>query len=75
MAESEPPSSRGGKEFVLVLITGLAAGVLFLALSFVTFGLPLVVLAVAGCLWMYVGIMRLIDHLLLKAAARRQARR
>lgn len=74
MTESGEPPSAGGREFLLFLITVLVGGMLFLAFSFLTFGLPLVVLALAAGIWIYVGIMRLLDRLLERATSRRRAR-
>jgi hypothetical protein len=69
-----PPPVRPGHEAALLAVAALVAAVLFLLFSFLTFGLPLVVVALAAVIWTYVGIMRFIEALLARWAAWRQHR-
>lgn len=65
------PRPVAGKELALALVMLLAGGAIFALFSFMTFGVPLMVLAVAALIWMYVGIMRWIDSALTKRLAPR----
>jgi len=65
MAEAEkPPHVDPSTSLVFFLVTAVVGTLLFVAFSFLTFGLPLLVVAVGAVLWCYVGLMRLIDHVL-----------
>jgi hypothetical protein len=63
------PRAMSGKEAtalgMLVVVIGALA---FAAFSFITFGLPVLVVAVAGLIWIYVGIMRWLDRAFVKRA-------
>jgi hypothetical protein len=66
---TEPPKEMAGKEAAalaaLVIVVGALA---FAAFSFITFGVPLLVVAVGGLIWIYVGIMRWLDRAFVKRA-------
>lgn len=67
---NDPPKAMAGKEATaLALFVIVIGALLFAAFSFLTFGVPLLVVAVAGLIWIYVGIMRWLD----RAFAKRQA--
>ncbi len=72
MSESDAPKELAAKETLaltwLVIVVG---GLLFAAFSFITFGVPLLVLALAGIIWIYVGIMKWVDRTLTKRSASR----
>lgn len=60
---TDPPKEIAGKEATaLALLVIVVGALLFAGFSFITFGVPLVVVAVAGIIWIYVGIMRWIDR-------------
>ena len=60
---TDPPKEMAGKEATaLALMVIVVGALLFAAFSFITFGVPLLVVAVAGLIWIYVGIMRWIDR-------------
>lgn len=60
---TDPPKEMAGKEAAaLALLVIVVGALLFAAFSFITFGVPLVVVAVAGLIWIYVGIMRWVDR-------------
>ena len=66
---TDPPKEMAGKEATaLALLVIVVGGLLFAAFSFITFGVPLVVVAVAGLIWIYVGIMRWVDRAFAKPA-------
>jgi hypothetical protein len=62
LSDEEEPPGGGVPEALLLLVMVLAGGVLFLAFSFLTFGLPLVALALGAVIWIYVGVMKTIDR-------------
>ncbi len=72
MSESDAPKELAAKEtLALTLLVIVVGGILFAAFSFITFGVPLLVVAIAGIIWMYVGIMKWVD----RAVTRRTASR
>ncbi len=72
MSENDAPKELAAKEaFALSLLVIVVGGLLFAAFSFITFGVPLLVVAIAGILWMYVGIMKWVDRTLTKRTASR----
>ena len=70
MSENENPKELDAKEtLALTLLVIVVGGLLFAAFSFITFGVPLLVVAIAGIIWMYVGIMKWVDRVLTKRSA------
>jgi hypothetical protein len=71
MPPSDAPKEMAGKETAaLILLVAVVGGLLFAAFSFVTLGVPLLVVAVAGLIWIYVGIMRWVDRAWVRRAGR-----
>ncbi len=65
---TDPSKEMAGKEATaLALLVIVVGALLFAAFSFITFGVPLVVVA-AGLIWIYVGIMRWVDRAFTKRA-------
>ena len=63
----EPPKSIAGKEATaLALLVIVVGALLFAAFSFITLGLPLIVVAIGGLIWIYVGVMRWLDRAFIK---------
>jgi hypothetical protein len=72
MSENDEPRAIAGKDAAALLLLALVVGgLLFAAFSFITFGVPLLVVAIAGLIWIYVGIMRWIDRRLINRVAHR----
>ncbi len=72
MSENDAPKElAAGETLALTLLVIVVGGLLFAAFSFVTFGVPLLVVAIAGIIWMYVGIMKWVDRALTKRTASR----
>jgi hypothetical protein len=72
MAESDERPNPPGPDAVLLLVMFVVGGLLFLAFSFLTFGLPLIVAALAAAIWAYVGLMRILDRLIVRTGSRRE---
>jgi len=66
MSENDAPKELAAKEALALTLLVIVVGLLFAAFSFITFGVPLLVVAIAGILWMYVGIMKWVDRALTK---------
>lgn len=68
MTPVDPPQrTLNGKETAALALVVIVVGALaFAAFSFITFGVPLLVVAVAGVIWIYVGIMRWLDRAFVK---------
>ena len=66
MSENDAPKELAAKEAFALTLLVIVVGLLFAAFSFITFGVPLLVVAIAGILWMYVGIMKWVDRALTK---------
>ena len=67
----EPPKALGAREATaLTLLVIVVGALLFAAFSFITLGLPLIVVAVGGLVWIYVGIMRWLDRAFAKRGDR-----
>ena len=74
MSESDAPKELAAKEtLALTLLVIVVGGLLFAAFSFITFGVPLLVVAIAGIIWMYVGIMKWVDRAITRRTATRPA--
>lgn len=74
MSESDAPKELAFKEtLALTLLVIVVGGLLFAAFSFITFGVPLLVVAIAGIIWMYVGIMKWVDRAVTRRTASRPA--
>ena len=68
--DNDPPKALAGKEAAALAFFVIVIGaLLFAAFSFITFGVPLLVLAVGGLIWIYVGIMRWVDRAFAKRGA------
>ena len=72
MSENDERPGAQGPDATLILVMASVGGVLFLLFSFLTFGLPLMVVAGAAAIWAYVGVMRILDRLLVRPASRRK---
>jgi hypothetical protein len=69
MPNPEAPKELGSRETAGLVVLALVIGaLLFAAFSFITLGVPLMVVAVGGLIWIYVGIMRWIDRAFVKRA-------
>jgi hypothetical protein len=67
----DPPKTLTTKETTALALLVIVLGALaFAAFSFLTFGVPLLVVAVGGLIWIYVGIMRWVDRAFVKRAQR-----
>jgi len=63
------PRTMTGKETAALAMVVIVVGALaFAAFSFITFGVPLLVVAVAGVIWIYVGIMKWLDRAFIRRA-------
>lgn len=72
MPENDERPPAPGPDAALLLVMVFVGGLLFLAFSFLTFGLPLIVLSLAAGIWAYVGVMRILDRLLVRTGSRRK---
>ena len=71
MSEDDAPKELASTQTLAVTLFVVVIGALvFAAFSFITFGLPLMVLAVGGVIWMYVGLMKWVDRALAKRSGR-----
>jgi hypothetical protein len=66
---NDPPKTLTPRETTALALLVIVVGALaFAAFSFLTFGVPLLVVAVGGLIWIYVGIMRWVDRAFVKRA-------
>jgi len=72
MSENDQRPGAQGPDAALLLVMASVGGVIFLLFSFLTFGLPLLVVTGAAAIWAYVGVMRILDRLLVRPRSRKK---